>query len=113
MDVDGKRQRASMSTPRTLVSPRLRLPWKMSMIRPGHPGHVPSGAARVTRKPNLFRSPRMAAGVTPKTTVFFRSTDHRSTPNEMLGVGSRTMPTVRLSDSSGLRFGLPPSVIGN
>src|SRR3954471_24768472 len=83
------------------------------MICPGQPGQAASGAARVLRKPNRAGSARMAAGVTPKTMVLRRSTDHRSTPHEIFCVGSRTESTVRLSDSSGLRAVLPPSVIGN
>src|SRR5207302_9477453 len=102
IDVDGKRQRTSTSTPRTFVSPRLRFLWSILTIRPGQPGQDGSGAARVTRNPKRVGSFRMASGVTPNTMVLRRSTDHRSTPNEMFGVGSRTMPTVRLSDSSGL-----------
>src|SRR5581483_3120689 len=113
MAVDGKRQRASTSKPATLVSPRLRFLWSILMMGPGQPGQAASGAPRVTRNTNRAGSARRAAGVTPKTMVLRTSTDQKSTPTEMFVVGSKTMPTVRLSDSSGLRAVLPPSVIGN
>src|SRR5690348_6385416 len=85
----------------------------MFTIGPGQPGQDASGAPRVMRNPNFVGSAKIASGVTPKMMVLRTSTDHRSTPNDILVVGSNTTPTVRLSDSSGFSPGFPPSVIGN
>src|SRR6266851_7381459 len=104
-----------MSIPRTWVSPRLVLVWSMLTIGPGQPVHVaplPAGP-RVTSDPYLTGSASMASGAMPKMIVFFRLTCHQSSEKEALVIGSNTMPSVLLVEVSGLRSGLPPTVIGN
>src|SRR6266851_1767920 len=104
-----------MSIPRTWVSPRLVLVWSMLTIGPGQPVHVaplPAGP-RVTSDPYLTGSASMASGAMPKMIVFCKLTCHQSTEREALFIGSNTTPSVLLVEVSGLRLGLPPTVIGN
>ena len=49
----------------------------------------------------------------PEMMVSFKSIAHQSTANEVLFVGSNTMPSVRLVEVSGWRAVFPPTVIGN
>src|SRR5258708_28878413 len=85
----------------------------MFVIGPGQPGQLGSGAPRVTSDPYLTGSASMASGAMPKMIVFFRLTCHQSSEKEALFIGSNTMPSVLLVEVSGLRSGLPPTVIGN
>src|SRR5258708_39127468 len=84
----------------------------MFVIRPGQPGQLGSGAPRVTSDPYLTGSASMASGAMPKMIVFFRLTCHQSSEKEALVIGSNTMPSVLLVEVSGLRSGLPATVIG-
>src|SRR5438067_12907700 len=45
--------------------------------------------------------------------TFFTLIHQYSMPNENCGTGSKTMPAVQLVDVSGLRSGLPPSLVVN
>src|SRR6266853_3044327 len=85
----------------------------MFVTCPGQPTQVLSGAARVTSDPYRAGSLSMACGEMPKMIVFFKLTCHQSSAKEALLIGSNTMPSVLLVEVSGLRSGLPPTVIGN
>src|SRR5438067_2487422 len=87
----------------------------MLTIGPGQPKHVaplPTGP-RVTSDPYLTGSASMASGAMPKMIVFCKLTCHQSTERDALITGSNTTPSVLLVEVSGLRSGLPPTVIGN
>src|SRR5205814_8878670 len=85
----------------------------MFVIRPRQPGQLGSGAPRVTSDPYLTGSASMASGAMPKMIVFCKLTCHQSTERDALITGSNTTPSVLLVEVSGLRSGLPPTVIGN
>src|SRR5438552_15531334 len=88
----------------------------MAMIGPWPLG-LPSGAPRVMKLANrvaLSALARIVVTASPPITIeSLRLMKKKSMPADTSGVGSKTMPSVRCSDFSGLRLGLPPVTVAN